>query len=204
MKLASRRASGIIRATIKLGTVKPASLERLQDYRAAVAERAVLLLAPRAGDRSSAVRVAMQVIFATTIDAILQGGTMPLKANGKRMVDVLTGVLDGCLNSSRTGQWLAPESDDDVSIEIESEEAPDVPLGRMAVYDPSDRVYRGTAPSFHKPNKVRDSAVKSGKSTEAPGPSRTFIQTRATVKPPSVPPTPKPQTELPKRKRRLI
>ncbi|HXJ01394.1 MAG TPA: TetR/AcrR family transcriptional regulator [Micropepsaceae bacterium] len=204
-KLASKRASGVIRATIKLATVRPATLDLFRDYRNAVTERAVFLLAPRAGDRSSAVRAAMQIVFATVTDGLLQNGNMPLKANSKRMVDALTGVIVGCLDSSHTGQWAGSESDNEDSTENESEKAPDLPAGRMAVYDPSDRVYRSTAPSLHKPKRARNNTVKHRMATEGSASSRNSIRTRANVKPPRVPPSAHSAgSKLPKKKRRLI
>lgn len=72
-KMTCRLAAGVIRATLKLSTVKPITIELFHDYRAAVTEDAVALLSPKLrhpGSRRS-VKVAMQIVFAVATDAVL-------------------------------------------------------------------------------------------------------------------------------------
>jgi len=202
------RAAGVIRATIKLSTVKPATIKLYEDYRAAVTKLAITVLSRRIrGNSTGAIRLGMQIVFATVTDAVVQPRPGPIVAGGKRMKDALTQVMLGYLGISAKGSRAGEESDGEDKVELIPE--PDdrgrgTPTDANTVYDPDLRVFcKSTAVAKPSPtSKGKNSKIaKTGvvsRNTQSASPPTTVI-----VKPPAVPKGP-PAPNKPKRKRRVI
>lgn len=152
--MSSARAAGATRAALKLATINPEALEPLLEYRAAVADHAVSLLAPRLSfdDAAGAIRVAVQLIFGMVIDTTLSNAG-PLRAGSRRMINTLTALTVSYLKLPRTG--LAGENNDDDGPEAEPEsdssgstaegKSTDEGTGaRVEVWDPDMRELVGT------------------------------------------------------------
>ena len=106
------RAAGVIRATIKLSTVKPIAIELFEDYRKEVTRLAIAVLSPRIhGNSTGAIRLGMQIVLATVTDAVLQPRPGPMVAGTKRMKDALTQVMLGYLGVSKGSGWAGEEAD---------------------------------------------------------------------------------------------
>ncbi len=143
------RVAGVIRATIKLSTVNPITIELFEDYRAAVTRLVVAILSPRIrGNSSGAIRLGMQIVFATVTDAVLQPRPGPMAAGTKRMKDALTQVMLGYLGVSESGSWAGKEADGEDETEAppetDDDDEDDTPNEANEVYDPDLR-------TFHKP-----------------------------------------------------
>ena len=147
--LAARRTAGILRAASKLSASKPATLTLFQEYRSFVTERAIALLKPYfAGrDRTPAIRAAMQMAFATITDAILVNSDAPLKSGSAGMIHTLTKTLAGHIGLYERG-WkglkLPMEPKTDVHRGDGTDEPPPLLDGHIALYDPGEKVYRGS------------------------------------------------------------
>lgn len=148
------RAAGATRAALKLATIKPEALEPLLEYRAAVADHAVALLAPRLSfeDAVGTIRVAVQLIFGMVIDTTLNNAG-PLRAGSRRMINTLTALTVSYLKLPRTG--LAANSDDDdepeagreadsSGSELDGQSTDKRAGGQMEIWDPDMREVVGT------------------------------------------------------------
>jgi AcrR family transcriptional regulator len=207
--LTDARAAGVIRATIKLSTVKPIAIELFEDYRTEVTRLAVAILAPRVPRNSKgAIRLGMQIVLATVTDAVLQPRPGPMAAGTKRMKDVLTQVMLGYIGVSKNDGWAGKESDGEDKVETNSEFDDDdqnnAPKDTSAVYDPDLRMFRKSKPAGKQPTLAQSANSKSGKqrlafrkakSASAPEPP--------TVTPPTLPKGP-PDRHKPKRRHRII
>jgi len=111
LQMSRDQVAGATRAALKLATVKPKALEPLLAYRAAVADRAVALLAPRPSPREAAVAVqsAVQLVFAVVIDAMQQKAG-PLRPGRREMIDTLGDFITPYLN--RTQNAAAQDSEE--------------------------------------------------------------------------------------------
>ena len=207
--LTDARAAGVVRATIKLSTVKPITIELFEDYRAAVTRSAVAVLSPRIrGNSTSTIRLGMQIVLATVTDAILQPHPGPMTAGTKRMKDALTQVMLGYLGVSASGSWAGEEADgeDETETTLETDDADqdDTPTDANAVYDPDLR-------TFHKPTgAAKQPSVSKRKNSKI---AKTDLVSRNTSPAsPSVPIVAKPSAiakalpvpNKPKRKHRFI
>ena len=107
-QLSRDQAAGALRAAVKLATVRPAAAEPLVEYRAAVADRAVALLVPRPSPAGSvqAVRTAVQVVFATVIDATLESAD-PNHPGRRQMIEALTDLTTAYLRQAQKGSGAA-------------------------------------------------------------------------------------------------
>jgi AcrR family transcriptional regulator len=200
--LTSARAAGVVRATLKHGTTKPDSLEPFHEYRKLVTDRAVALLAHRLDidNPARAVRIGLQLVFATITDAIGHKDAVPLKAGSARMTAALSNVFMGYLGVSDKGAWAGNEADDDDEPQGEApygtEEPPEPPEGNVPIIDPDLRLYKNSI------------SVKPSKSKGPPSPAPSVARqiggkapNVTAIKPPAVPPTPRePPRRRPKRR----
>jgi AcrR family transcriptional regulator len=145
-----RRNAGVIRAAIKLGTTIPEVLKPLKEYRSTVTDCAIALLSPRLeiDNPPLVIREAMQVIFATAIDSVIQDFG-PLRVGTRKMSGALSTLLMGMLDqngplSETAGDEAGDDKDELADREKETEEPPHVPKGHIAVFDSDLKVYRGT------------------------------------------------------------
>jgi AcrR family transcriptional regulator len=131
-QLGDARNAGILRAAIKLGTSEPSAWRDIQSYRTAVADCAVELMA-LPGERSSAeaVRTAMQIVFATVIDAALLD-SKPLRFASSRMVRELSELVARYLGVAGKHEWktvtidrgrLPPKAEQDRDADTMTKEA---------------------------------------------------------------------------------
>ena len=207
--LTDARAAGVIRATIKLSTVKPITIELFEDYRAAVTQSAVAALSPRIGGVSTGtIRLGMQIVLATVTDAILQPHPGPMAAGTKRMKEALTQVMLGYIGVSAKSSWAGEEADGEdkaeTALEPDDTENDDTPTDASAVDNPDLR-------TFHKPTgAAKQQPPPKGRKPQIGKPvpaSRNAAPAnppaRVAVKPPTVPKGP-PGPIRPKRRHRII
>ena len=196
--MTNARAAGVIRATVKLSTVKPIAIELFEDYRKQVTQLAVAVLAPRMKDTSTgSIRLSMQIVLATVTDAILQPRPGPMAAGSKRMKDALTHVMLGYLGVPKGGSWAGDEAEgeDDAETTSEPDDAneSDDPNDPNAVYDPDLRTFHKSKWEAQQLPKSKRRNSRSAK----PSPPVPPI-----VKPPNAPKGPEPS--MPKRRHRII
>jgi len=88
------QAAGAARAALKLTTIKPDASEPFLEYRAAISNHAVALLAPHPypGSAVALVRGAVQLIFAMVIDTTLHNAG-PLRLRSPQMIDKLSDLI---------------------------------------------------------------------------------------------------------------
>ena len=112
LQLSRDQAAGATRAALKLATIKPEALEPLLQFRTAITGHAVALLAPRPSPdgATAAVRTAVQLIFATVIDGVLQNAG-PLRPGSPQMVDTLSDLVTLSLKLPHRGS--AEDRDDE-------------------------------------------------------------------------------------------
>lgn len=192
------RAAGVVRATIKLSTVKPITIELFEDYRKEVTRLVVAILAPRLhGNSTGPIRLGMQMVFATVTDAVLQPRPGPMAAGTKRMKDALTQVMLGYLGVSKNGNWAGDEADgvDEAETVSEPDDADqnDVPSDTNAVYDPDLRTSHKSKGAAKQPPISKRRKSKGDDTPPAP----------PVVKPPNAPKGP-PDPHKPKRRHRII
>jgi AcrR family transcriptional regulator len=149
--MTDRKAAGVIRAALKLATVKPETIELLGDYRKLIADRSAALLSAKLHrTRPQTVRIAVQIVLGTVTDAILQKKAGPMNAGSTRMVNALTNVMQGYLGLSG-GSWAWDESEgEDMATDID--ELSEEPSSNAAVptFDPEYRQYVRKRPSGKK------------------------------------------------------
>jgi hypothetical protein len=166
------RAAGVIRATVKLSTIKPITIEPFDNYRAAVTKLAIAVLSPRIrGDSTSAIRLGMQIVFATVTDAVLQPRPGPMAAGTKRMKDALTQTMLGYLDTSANGSSAGEEADGEDKAEIIPEpdnNGRDTPTDANAVYDPDLRIFRKSTAMAKPPPTSKGKVPRSPKRTSFP------------------------------------
>lgn len=192
-KMTSLRAAGVIRATMKLATVRPLARERFEEYRKALSDHAVAILASKLPKTTSpqGVRVAMQIVLATVTDAVLQKQPGPMVAGSNRMKAALTNIMLGYLGISKTQGWAGKEADgEDKAQEIQWQD--DAAPGE-GVFDPDLRAMRVSKPA---------QAVKPAKASRRSAPIKPKVKVRT---PPNVPERPEPEAPpRPRRRHRLI
>jgi|SRR5271165_3514031 len=117
--------AGVVRAALKRGYTDRTKLEPLLHYRAALADRAVALLAHRAKHVKKperAVRAAMQMAEAMALDALLHDeGT--LRPGSWRMVDALSAMMLGMLGLSGGPVADDGHGDDDTAKRPDDDDA---------------------------------------------------------------------------------
>jgi len=197
-KMTTPRAAGVIRAAIKLATVKPIAIELFEEYRTEVTDLSVALLSPKLRKAPpSAIRIGMQIVLATITDAVLQKRAGPMSAGSARMAEALTNLLLGYLGLSGDS-WAGNEAegedepDESVVFEAEDEVAQEDKSNR--VYDPDLRAYKGRIQKPAEPKRAR------GPKNTEPAPKLETVTPPRTPKPPAEPP-PKPARKV---KRRFI
>lgn len=214
--MTDRKAGGVIRATVKLATIKPPTIELFEDYRKLVADQSVALLVPKLhGTPPQTIRIAIQIVLGTVTDAILQQKAGPMNAGSARMIDALSNVMLGYLGLSG-GNWAGDESkgeDDSTDVDKLSEEPPSD--GSVPVIDPEFRQYVRNRSSGKKEAPSADSVPRrterhQSKIVAKPPPktqqdAKTVAAVKA-IKSPRVPVSPKPPEPAPKRRptRRVV
>ncbi|MGH7075643.1 MAG: hypothetical protein ACREFD_15805 [Stellaceae bacterium] len=146
------RTAGLTRAAFKLAPKIPFILEPIREYRATVARCARGLLGRhlRTGQSPRQIDAAVQVIFATAIDAALEKPG-PLKAGGKAMTDALSDMMLRYLEIAGDRAWSGETGDEEETDkansaamgdaeEDEDDETAKVPEGHIPVIDPDLRV----------------------------------------------------------------
>ncbi|MEI9886323.1 MAG: TetR/AcrR family transcriptional regulator [Rhizomicrobium sp.] len=196
--MTAARAAGVIRATIKLSTVKPITIELFEDYRKEVTRLAIAVLAPRLqGNSTGPIRLGMQMVFATVTDAVLQPRPGPMVAGTKRMKDALTQVMLGYLGVSKSRSWAGEEAEgaDEAGNILEPDDADQdyAPNDINAVFDPDLRTFHKTKGAAKQPPISKRRKSKPGASPPA----------TPVVKPPNAPKGP-PDPHKPKRRHRII
>ena len=161
-QMTTPRAAGIIRATMKLATVKPLALDLFEDYHSAVTDRAVALLAGKSRNVSAgAVRVGMQIVLGAITDAVLRKHPGPMNAGSARMTAALTNILLGYLGLAHGKFWAGEEADgeDDPGdvADLGSETPPELGDGDVAIVDPDHRTFLGKRSGGIKARKSRPS-----------------------------------------------
>ncbi len=192
------RAAGVIRATMKLSTVKPITIELFEDYRKEVTRLAIAVLAPRIrGNSTGPIRLGMQMVFATVTDAVLQPRPGPMVAGTKRMKDALTQVMLGYLGVSKSRSWAGKEAEGEDEPETTSEpddaDQDDAPNDTNAEFDPDLR-------TFHK---SKDAAKQPPISKRRKSKNDASQPVTPVVKPPNAPKGPS-DPHKPKRRHRII
>jgi hypothetical protein len=135
---------------VKLAAIKSEMMDVLASFRQSIAEAAIVQLSR--GDKGPsprAVRVAMQIVFATITDAIIHAKPGPMRAGSRRMTDALTMVALGYLGLAEVARWAGDEAEGEDPGEEETESAASVQLRENvgAAYDPILRAYRTSASS---------------------------------------------------------
>jgi AcrR family transcriptional regulator len=113
--------AGVVRAALKQGHFDRTRLEPLRRYRAALADRAVALLAKHGDGKKPerAVRAAVQMAEATALDALLHDRG-PLRLGSRRMAATLSAMMLSVLEL--TDEAVDMRDDDDVMIDMPTEE----------------------------------------------------------------------------------
>lgn len=144
-RIGNDKMAGITRAATKLATVKPTVQEAVLEYRTAVMDRAVDLLAPRftKHELSRKIREAVQIILATVADSALENSG-PLRRGKFRTVTALTDVMASYLEFEGAPVARGDDPDEDGEPHESAEEPPDVADGDVVVYDAERRTYHGT------------------------------------------------------------
>jgi AcrR family transcriptional regulator len=150
-------AGGIIRATMKLATIRPAAIERFADYRKIISDCAVMMLESNLKERNSSetIRAVMQVVLATITDSVLQQKPGPLSAGSDRMKAALGNIILGYTGIAKVRKWSGSESYSDEES-IGNELFDDPPSSGESLYDPEVGAFRRTkARKIAKPNKTK-------------------------------------------------
>jgi len=141
-EMATPSAVGIIKATMKLVTLRPRTIEKFEEYRKAVSDCAVALLGDDLPKEVSTdtVRAAVQIVLATITDAILQAKPGPMSAGSHRMKSALANVFLGYLGIAGNKKWAGTEADEDEDPADNElfEEPPDA----ESRYDPEEQGFR--------------------------------------------------------------
>lgn len=141
------KTAAAIRASAKFVTIMPEAARFLQDYRRTVTDAAVDRLCRGHGAPSSnAVRISLQLVFATVTDAIIHQQPGPMRAGSARMVDCLSNIVLGYLGLGDGTSWARSEADGEDPVDEESgtEDPPKLGENEVAVYDPDSGLYFGT------------------------------------------------------------
>lgn len=162
--MTSPRAAGVIRATMKLATVRPDTIQLFEDYRKTVSNLSVSLLSPKLSKTlPGAIRIAIQIVVATVTDAILQKQPGPMAAGSKRMKQALTNMTLGCLRVSGSGAGAgagaeANGKDEPKAVKYYDDDA--LPGDEPRIFEPEMRAFR-QAPktAATKPAKVPQNAL---------------------------------------------
>jgi hypothetical protein len=209
--MTARKAAGVIRAAVKLATIKPLTIELFEDYRKVVADQAVALLFPKLHRTTPhTIRIAIQIVLGTITDSVLQEKAGPMNAGSARMVDALTNVMLGYLGLSE-GSWAGEEAEDEDEAPDDDELTEEPPTdGSVPVFEPEFRRYvrkRSTSPAQTPAKPVTQKrappALSNPIKTQASPPEPKAAGAAKVVKPPRAP-TPPPEPPPPKRRRRVI
>ena len=105
-------AAGIIRATIKLATIRPKAIKKFEKYRKTVSDCAVAMLQNQLSKDISrdTVHIAVQMVLATVTDSVLQENPGPMSAGSRRMKSALANVFIGYLGLSNDKNWAGTEA----------------------------------------------------------------------------------------------
>lgn len=124
IELGERKNAGVLRAAFKLEPKMPAILEPIREYRATVTQCARGLFGRhlRAGQSPCQIDAAVQIIFGTIIDAILEQPG-PLRIGSGAMIDALSDVVLRYLEFSGNRVWSGTKDEKE-----ESEPAPDAAI----------------------------------------------------------------------------
>jgi AcrR family transcriptional regulator len=142
-EMTSPSAAGIIRATMKLATLRPEAIQKFEEYRKTVSDCAVEMLRghlPKDVSPETA-RVAAQVVMATITDAVMLQKPGPMTSGSRRMKAALTNIFCGYLGISQKRKWSGNEaSDDEGPIDNEIFEEP--PASGPSQYDVKEQGFR--------------------------------------------------------------
>jgi AcrR family transcriptional regulator len=149
-RMGGPRTIGVTRAALKLGSTRPEVLEPIAKYRTVVSDRAVGLLTPdlAVSDPALMVRMGLQVVFATVIDATLRNDG-PLRTGESSTVDALTDVMTRCLDIEPNNWRAQPEAFDEAAASANNAEKTDgdddaSQSNLIGVIDPDLRVQVGS------------------------------------------------------------
>jgi AcrR family transcriptional regulator len=141
--MASPRGAGVIRAAIKLATLRRAVMKSFEKYRSTVSNSALTMLATKGAKAPTPgeVRLAMQIVFATVTDAVLQKQPGPMTAGSDRMKSALTNIMVGYLGLSKKSGWSGVEAEGE-DEPVEDDVVEDASGSENATFDPDLRVMR--------------------------------------------------------------
>jgi len=160
-QLTERKSAGAIRASVKLAAVHSGMAVSLENFREKLTDKAVAQLSESDDCPSAtAIRIVMQIVIATVIDAILHSRPGPMRAGSKRMADALTNMALGYLGLATEASWAGDEADDEDVREddTETDEPPQLGEGEIAIYDPDHRTYRGVSKTITKSRRSGNSS----------------------------------------------
>ncbi|HTO67666.1 MAG TPA: TetR/AcrR family transcriptional regulator [Bradyrhizobium sp.] len=155
LNMSRDQVAGATRAALKLATIKPAALEPLLEYRATVADHVVALFAPRPspGGGATAVRTAVQLVFAATIDALRQKAG-PLRLGSRQMIDTLGDLIALYLN--RPHRAVAEKSEDAAQSPSTVPTPPEPKPGKSLLRPDVDEAAPRPALSRHRGRQAED------------------------------------------------
>jgi AcrR family transcriptional regulator len=197
-RMTADKVAGVVRATMKLATVKPLAIESFENYRESVAIWAIALLAQTSNTSPPRqIRAAVQIVIATVTDAILQKKPGPLVVDSPALNKALYAVLAGYLGLGPQLRWARDDDSEDdgpVAAVKGTEEPSTLPEGHVALYDPDMRTFQGTA--LLGTERTRKAAIKKGSQSKAQSKGNAGQNSNkakadpsksVTVKPPRVP-----------------
>jgi AcrR family transcriptional regulator len=143
-RMSRERAAGAVRAALKLATVQRHALEPFVNYRNAVAESAVALLASRLPihNPSGSVRNAVQAVFGIVTDATVVGAG-PMRLGSERMISALSALMTACLDledEDRLGDEEDKEKEERPRRPPKGDKAKGKADGMMEIWDPDLRM----------------------------------------------------------------
>jgi AcrR family transcriptional regulator len=191
--MTSPRGAGMIRAAIKLATIRPDAMKPFEEYRSAVSYGAVTILAIKGAKAPTPgeVRFAMQIVFATVTDAVLQKQPGPMTAESDRMKSALINIMVGYLGISKKSGWSGVEAKGE-DEPVEDDVVEDASRSENATFDPDLRVMRRSkVPADPRPPKRK--AKRASNVSEAKVPVQA---------PPKVPKTKDSAEPQPRRRRK--
>jgi AcrR family transcriptional regulator len=180
------RTAGLTRAAFKLSPKIPFILEPIQEYRATIAQCARELLGRhlRTGQPPRQIDVAVQVIFATVIDAALEKPS-PLKLGSNAMTDALSNMMlcylevasDRTCSGEKDYREDLNDTPSDATDDAEDDESEKVPKGHIPIVDPDLLRVTGSVPMSNSRHRTR------GARQEKNGPPRVALVDPAKILP---------------------
>lgn len=164
-------AAGVIRATIKVATIRPEAIKKFEKYRQTVSDCAVALLHTHLAKDVSAdsVRLAVQIVIATITDSLLQKKPGPMSAGSSRMKSTLTHVFIGYLGIADDKKWAGTEAENDEG-KTDKEVFAQPPDPGNAFYDPKEQGFRRT--KRMTTSKIEKSSPSQGRNALGPPPEK--------------------------------